>query len=148
MRKNLKPVIHQDLKPLRHQGRIINGYFVSLDGKIYSNKRGKLKEKKLQQYKEPKALQYPHTTVWENGKSICVRIHRALGEAFLPFPRPKEIPYKIWLKTSIIVKRLLQQNYIIDHIDNDPLNYRLSNLRWASTKENSVNYHTVQKYLK
>ena len=140
MRKNLKPVIYQ--------GRIINGYFISLHGNIYSNKSGKLKEMKIQQYKAPKALQYPHTTLMENGKPITIRIHRVLGEAFLKFPRPKNIPYKIWLKTSIIVKRELQKSYIIDHIDNDPSNYRLSNLRWVSTKENSVNYHTVQKYLK
>lgn len=140
MRKNLKPVIYQ--------GRIIDGYFISTHGIIYSNKSGKLKRKSIHQYKNTKSLQYPHTILTENNKSITVRIHRVLGEVFLKFPRPKHIPYKIWLKTSIIVKRELQKSYIIDHIDNDPSNYRLSNLRWVSTKENSTNYHAVQKYLK
>ena len=139
MRKNLKPVIHQ--------GRIIKDYFISPHGTIYSNKRGKLKRLAIHQYKT-QSLQYPHSTLMENGKSIVVRIHRILGEVFLKFPRPKHIPYKLWLKTPSIVKRELQKSYVIDHIDNNPSNYRLSNLRWVSAKENSVNYHTAQKHLK
>jgi hypothetical protein len=140
MRKNLKPVIHQ--------GRIIKDYFISIRGIIYSNKTGKLKKISIHQYKNAKSLQYPHAVIMENNKPIVVRIHRILGEVFLKFPRPKHIPYKVWSKTSIIIKRELRRSYVIDHINNNPSNYKLSNLRWVSSKQNSVNYHEVQKHLK
>lgn len=140
--------MRKNLKPIRHQGRIIKDYFISKHGNIYSTKSGKLKKIPIYQYKNTKSLQYPHTILSENGKQIVVRIHRVLGEVFINFPRPKDIPYKIWSTLPILVKRKLQQGYVIDHIDNNPSNYRLSNLRWVSSKENSINYHTEQKHLK
>ena len=61
---------------------------------------------------------YPAVVLSKN--SVCRRytIHRLIAEAFIPNPENK--PH-------------------IDHINTDTMDYRLSNLRWVTPKENSNN---------
>ena len=61
---------------------------------------------------------YPAVVLSKN--SVCRRyaIHRLIAEAFIPNPENK--PF-------------------IDHINTNTMDYRLSNLRWVTAKENSNN---------
>ncbi len=61
---------------------------------------------------------YLFFTFWFKGKPHQRRFHRIFAEAFLPNPQNK--PY-------------------IDHIDGNPLNNALENLRWVTQKENLNN---------
>ena len=62
---------------------------------------------------------YYTLSLYKNGKETHKRIHRLLGETFIPNPENK--PY-------------------IDHINRDKLDNRLENLKWATTIENSHNH--------
>lgn len=53
-----------------------------------------------------------------NGKLCCAKLHRLLAQAFIPNPQNKPQ---------------------IDHKDKNTLNNKLSNLRWATNSENSLN---------
>lgn len=56
--------------------------------------------------------------MYKDGKGATVSIHRIVAQHFIPNPENK--PY-------------------IDHIDTNPLNNEVSNLRWVTSKENANN---------
>lgn len=66
---------------------------------------------------------YPCVTLCKDRKSRSYFLHRLLMEAFVPNPENK--PF-------------------IDHINTDVRDFRLSNLRWVTAKENSNNPLTMQ----
>lgn len=63
-----------------------------------------------------KSCGYFIVTLCSNGKRKNKRVHRLLAEAFLPNPENKEL---------------------INHIDGNKKNNKLSNLEWATPKENT-----------
>ena len=64
---------------------------------------------------------YTEHKLWKDGKFHGKHLHRLLGEAFLPNPENKPT---------------------IDHIDRNPANNELSNLRWATHIEQHANMTT------
>jgi len=67
---------------------------------------------------------YRITLVKERGKRESSAVHRLLANAFIPNPENKPI---------------------IDHINRIKTDNRLSNLRWATFKENANNYERNKK---
>lgn len=61
---------------------------------------------------------YPFVTLCKNRRSRHYLIHRLVAEAFIPNPKNK--PY-------------------VDHINTNPLDYSIDNLRWVTAKENANN---------
>ena len=61
---------------------------------------------------------YKGVSLCKNGKVKSFRVHRLVGMAFLENPDNKEM---------------------IDHIDNNPSNNNVKNLRWATSSDNGCN---------
>ena len=96
----------------------INGfdgkYSVSNFGAIRNNKRNKMLRTK------PKKSGYVSVNLYKNGKPIHLYVHRIVAKAFLENPA------------------LLPD---VNHMDGDKANNIVTNLEWASEKENAI--HSV-----
>lgn len=93
-----------------------NDYQASTLGNIRSLKCGKIKNLKLLQ----STNQYPIVNLWKNNKIKSMFVHKIMAITFLG-----HIPNKF-------------ESNVIDHIDRNRLNNRLSNLRLISQRENSI----------
>ena len=86
-------------------------YYISDTGKVFSNISGEMKEKKP--FKNHNG--YLRISLWKNGKSTNIFIHRLVAEYFVKNP----------------------YNYdSVDHIDSNRLNNNYYNLRWTSKSYN------------
>jgi hypothetical protein len=68
---------------------------------------------------------YPAIRLHKDGKSHLVRVHRILAETFIP--NPNRLP-------------------VINHINGDKTDFRLSNLEWCSSSENAS--HAIRNGLR
>ena len=132
-------IMKMDFKPIKG----FPGYEIFEDGSIWSNKR--------QLFLVPNhsgTNRYPKVNLYDaNGKRCNVRIHKVVAEAFLKKPKHPEITTADWRKTPLHVRKIIQSDYQVDHIDGDRDNFHVSNLRWVTAKQNLEYYHTEQKYL-
>ena len=99
--------------------KIINGYDnyeISSHGRCRNNKTNRIL--KLSANKETWCKGYQYVILRKDNIRKNCKIHRLVADAFLENP--------------------LNKKYV-DHIDNDPKNNKLSNLRWATSKENQGN---------
>lgn len=86
------------------------GYFITIDGIVYSEKKS---EPLTAKRKSPES--YPILEYYVNGKRYRKYIHRILAELFIPKLAGKDF---------------------INHIDGNKGNHTLSNLEWCSHREN------------
>lgn len=90
-------------------------YVIYKDGKVWSN----IKKKFLAPYKDKRG--YKRVDLIINGERKTFLLHRLVAQAFILNPENKPC---------------------IDHIDGNPENNRVENLRWVTHKENNNNYIT------
>lgn len=89
------------------------GYFVSDEGKVFSNKRNRWTELKLQKNVDG----YNVANLYKDGKYYHRRVARMVAEAFIP--NPDNLP-------------------VVNHIDHTRVNDCVENLEWCTVKENAV----------
>lgn len=93
------------------------GYFVSRDGEVYSRYiRGSHKLGDEWRKLKPKLRpSYYNVTLYRNGKNKKIYVHRLVAEAYIP--NPDNLP-------------------VVMHLDNNPKNNRVENLKWGTQREN------------
>ena len=96
------------------------GIFVCEDGRVFSNRSGKLIELKTHTMWKGYVL----VTIRSNGVKKKHRVHRLVAQTYLP--NPDNLPE-------------------VNHIDRDKTNNHVSNLEWITSRDNTV--HSVCKYL-
>src|SRR5215467_11222099 len=100
------------------------GRIKSLKRKILQGNNSKIISERLMAAKLSPTEKYLKTTLYKDGKSLTIRIHRLMAQIFIPNPENKAIE---------------------NHIDGNKLNNRIDNLEWVSTQENSL--HAFSKGL-
>ena len=95
-----------------------NNYSVSNTGKIRNDTTGRILKNVLN------TLGYHIVTLINDEKRCGLRVHRLVAKAFIPNDDPTKD--------------------VVDHIDNNPGNNNVSNLRWVSQRENTMN-STISK---
>lgn len=103
----------QDVSPVAHTP----GYFVSDDGKVYSEKYGRRCELKQSGHKG-----YRRVVLSTANKRQGYPVHRLVAEAFIPNPEDK--PF-------------------VNHLDGNKRNNIASNLRWCTASENQKHAYDV-----
>jgi len=121
-------------KPVIWKGVIIEGYFVSQCGDIWSFKG-----------KSPRKLAtcvsgdspYPKVCLTIDGKQKTFNVHQLVCAAFHPPRKPAGVTEEEWNITPNSVKAHIADQFFVNHIDHDKLNHHPSNLEWVTALENA-----------
>lgn len=95
-------------------------YLISDTGQVYSLKSGKY-------LKSRKSREYYQVNLYKDGKHKTFKVHRLVAQAFIPN---------------------LDNKPTVDHIDRDPSNNQVDNLRWATPKEQNYNRDLINFAIK
>jgi hypothetical protein len=137
------------LKPLVKYGKKIPLYSIPKDGRgIYSEKTGRFlathPRGKTEYLKTsvniPKELFDDYDYHLDNSKfcRVTFDIHRAVMEAWKPIDKyPPESLKSSWWDVPEEWRKWVRETALIDHIDCNPLNNHIDNLRWLTPKENN-----------
>ena len=148
-------------KPLVRYQKVIPNYFVSEDGRAWNSKTDKFLKPSVSEATRADGTKKPAKYRWDvNFKkglfpdyvhrhkknmpkdilSMTIGCHRAVAETWMPvddFPPATVAPF--WNDLPEPVKQWIRDTAVVDHIDDNPANNHVDNLRWVTPKENEYN---------
>lgn len=157
--------LNSDFRPVIRYGIVIPHYYCNNRGDIWSAKTNrflKAKQKYSARLKKEglrlRSLSYnlsipkghfPDYDHRANGRAkapaISIEAHRIVMETWKPvdeFP-PKELK-ECWKILPEIAKYYIKKGLVVDHIDDDPSNNHVDNLRWVLAIENQAERKKVE----
>jgi len=148
------------LYPLKRFGKEIPGYYVSTDGRIYNNKSNEWVKQTVANSDNARGTSvrfnitlpskdwlFEKTGYIYSSKATGWSVHRAVKESIEPIDEhPPECLADTWNDVPEAWRQWVRDTALIDHIDDDPTNNNVKNLRWATPMENDR--HRKQANLK
>ena len=149
----------EEFKPVVRYQREIPGYYVSMDGRIYSEKTNMIRsastsmdytstgKKRLKNLKVDLDIPIGHYPDYsfrkrkktDNTELITIPVHRAVIETWKPIDENPPIPMEDWQMCPESAKQWIRDTAIVDHKDDDPSNNHVDNLQWVIPKDNEPN---------
>ena len=142
----------EKFKPLVRFGKVIPGFYVAKDGSGIIGKKGKvlsiwkntmgylvttvtIKSDFFDDYKYKERTDIKSSTI-----SLKVPIHRAVMETWKPIDEnPPELLIDTWNDVPEQWRQWVRDTVLVDHIDANPHNNHMDNLRWEIPKDNEPN---------
>lgn len=143
-------------KPVIRFGVTIPNYYCNEEGKVYSKKRNIILKPTIKHDRSGRVsnlkydldvdenlfddYEYRKKSNAINGSRVTITIsaHRIIAETWKPIDKnPPESIALTWNEVPEEWRQWVKDTAYIDHIDNDPTNNHISNLRWVTPKENS-----------
>jgi hypothetical protein len=147
--------LEEEFRPVKKYNKILPGYYISKDGRVfsslsnrfikfakdYSNRTGSRLEAVKFSVDIPIGLfpDYDYSKRRETSKShrLSIRVHKAVMDAWKPIDEnPPDKLKDTWDQVPEVWREWVRDTAYIDHIDDDPTNNHVDNLRWVTPKQN------------
>ena len=134
-----------------HRFKTLKGYTIFENG-MMMGKMGKYLKPRPERGNKEKITGYSYRVYFDIGafddysyqqtsskkQSKTIPVHRLVMETFRPIDDyPPDELKDVWDDTPEVMKQWVRKTALIDHIDNDPSNNHIKNLRWSDTLNNS-----------
>lgn len=149
---------NEEFKPLVKNGTVIPNYYISEDGRIANLRTNKLMKVRNIYSKRSSRLEaqflsltvpntlfddYQYSQKNKNTVAFSVSVHRAVMETWRPIDKYPPASLKdAWNDVPEEWRQWVRDTALVDHIDDDPTNNHVNNLRWVTPRENS---HYIKK---
>ena len=160
----------EEFKHIIQRGKILPYYLISNDGRIYSIRSNKFKKTTVRTrpkrsgkgnyvmdvstsipiprdlFEDYEYRTYGNQLTNKSTVEFPMRIHKAVMETWRPIDEyPPDSLKDDWDKAPESFKQWVRETAYIDHIDDDPTNNHIDNLRWVTPRQNA-NYVKAKEF--